>query len=138
MLGAGPPADALALLPWQANEVVAEVKRKQEKKEKKKKKREKRRLEALAAAAEEMENSVLEAEVRAGAAGGCLSGGGCGDPAVRGPAVPCPAGFVGALSPPKHSPGPTGEGSSLRGPGIRLLPGLGTGHLFTLGFPSGK
>lgn len=46
----------------EANEVVAEVKRKQEKKEKKKKKREKRRLEALAAAAEEMENSVLEAE----------------------------------------------------------------------------
>uniref|UniRef100_A0A8B9C686 Nucleolar protein 56 n=1 Tax=Anser brachyrhynchus TaxID=132585 RepID=A0A8B9C686_9AVES len=100
----------------EANEVVAEVKRKQEKKEKKKKKREKRRLEALAAAAEEMENSVLEAEVRAGAPGGCLAGGGCGDPAVRGPAVPCPAGFVGALSPPKHSPGPTGEGSSLRGP----------------------
>lgn len=44
---------------------MAEVKRKQEKKEKKKKKREKRRLEALAAAAEEMENSVQEAEVRA-------------------------------------------------------------------------
>lgn len=46
----------------EANEVVAEVKRKQEKKEKKRKKREKRRLEALAAAAEEMENSVQEAE----------------------------------------------------------------------------
>lgn len=45
--------------------MVAEVKRKQEKKEKKRKKREKRRLEALAAAAEEMENSVQEAEVRA-------------------------------------------------------------------------
>ncbi|NXK97897.1 NOP56 protein, partial [Formicarius rufipectus] len=48
----------------EANEVVAEVKRKQEKKEKKKKKREKRRLEALAAAAEEAEeeNSVMEVE----------------------------------------------------------------------------
>ncbi|NXM75398.1 NOP56 protein, partial [Serilophus lunatus] len=48
----------------QANEVVAEVKRRQEKKEKKKKKREKRRLEALAAAAEEAkeENSVMETE----------------------------------------------------------------------------
>ncbi|NWR40058.1 NOP56 protein, partial [Tachuris rubrigastra] len=46
----------------EANEVVAEVKRKQEKKEKKKKKREKRRLEALAAAAEEAENSVMETE----------------------------------------------------------------------------
>ncbi|KAF1531506.1 Nucleolar protein 56, partial [Eudyptula albosignata] len=45
----------------EANEVVAEVKRKQEKKEKKKKKREKRQLEALAAAAE-VENSVLEME----------------------------------------------------------------------------
>ncbi|KAF1675579.1 Nucleolar protein 56, partial [Pygoscelis papua] len=45
----------------EANEVVAEVKRKQEKKEKKKKKREKRQLEALAAAAE-VENSVLETE----------------------------------------------------------------------------
>ncbi|KAJ7428218.1 hypothetical protein WISP_01527 [Willisornis vidua] len=46
-----------------ANEVVAEVKRKQEKKEKKRKKREKRRLEALAAAAEEAEeNSVMETE----------------------------------------------------------------------------
>ncbi|XP_065606318.1 nucleolar protein 56, partial [Cyrtonyx montezumae] len=45
----------------EANEVVAEVRRKQEKKEKKKKKREKRRLEALAAAAE-MENSVQEVE----------------------------------------------------------------------------
>ncbi|NXU53374.1 NOP56 protein, partial [Turnix velox] len=46
----------------EANEVVAEVKRKQAKKEKKKRKREqeKKRLEALAAAAEE--NSVLEAE----------------------------------------------------------------------------
>lgn len=54
---------------WQASEVVAEVKRKQEKKEKKRKKREKRRLEALAAAAEEMENSALEPEVRAGAGG---------------------------------------------------------------------
>uniref|UniRef100_A0A8C9NL87 Nucleolar protein 56 n=1 Tax=Serinus canaria TaxID=9135 RepID=A0A8C9NL87_SERCA len=47
----------------EANEVVAEVKRKQEKKEKKRKKREKRRLEALAAAAEESaENSVMETE----------------------------------------------------------------------------
>ncbi|NXU44309.1 NOP56 protein, partial [Drymodes brunneopygia] len=47
----------------EANEVVAEVKRKQEKKEKKRKKREKRRLEALAAAAEEAaENSVMETE----------------------------------------------------------------------------
>ncbi|XP_027487462.1 nucleolar protein 56-like [Corapipo altera] len=48
----------------EANEVVAEVKRRQEKKEKKKKKREKRRLEALAAAAEEAkeENSVMETE----------------------------------------------------------------------------
>ncbi|NXA43709.1 NOP56 protein, partial [Eudromia elegans] len=43
----------------EASEVVAEVRRKQEKKEKKKKKREKRRLEALAAA-EELEDSVLE------------------------------------------------------------------------------
>ncbi|XP_057225345.1 nucleolar protein 56 [Malurus melanocephalus] len=44
----------------EANEVVAEVKRRQEKKEKKRKKREKRRLEALAAAAEETaENSVV-------------------------------------------------------------------------------
>ncbi|XP_036238022.1 nucleolar protein 56 [Molothrus ater] len=47
----------------EANEVVAEVKRRQEKKEKKRKKREKRRLEALAAAAEEAaENSVMETE----------------------------------------------------------------------------
>ncbi|NWZ08388.1 NOP56 protein, partial [Agelaius phoeniceus] len=47
----------------EANEVVAEVKRRQEKKEKKRKKREKRRLEALAAAAEEAaENSVMEME----------------------------------------------------------------------------
>ncbi|NXQ00615.1 NOP56 protein, partial [Vidua macroura] len=47
----------------EANEVVAEVKRRQEKKEKKRKKREKRRLEALAAAAEEPEeNSVMETE----------------------------------------------------------------------------
>ncbi|XP_031965263.1 nucleolar protein 56 [Corvus moneduloides] len=47
----------------EANEVVAEVKRRQEKKEKKRKKREKRRLEALAAAAEEgVENSVMETE----------------------------------------------------------------------------
>ncbi|NXX27685.1 NOP56 protein, partial [Nicator chloris] len=48
----------------EANEVVAEVKRRQEKKEKKRKKREKRRLEALAAAAEEpaAENSVIETE----------------------------------------------------------------------------
>ncbi|XP_062349896.1 nucleolar protein 56 [Cinclus cinclus] len=47
----------------EANEVVAEVKRRQEKKEKKRKKREKRRLEALAAAAEETaENSVMETE----------------------------------------------------------------------------
>ncbi|KAF1664475.1 Nucleolar protein 56, partial [Aptenodytes patagonicus] len=45
----------------EANEVVAEVKRKQEKKEKKKKRREKRQLGALAAAAE-VENSVLETE----------------------------------------------------------------------------
>lgn len=57
--------------------MVAEVKRKQEKKEKKKKKREKRQLEALAAAAE-VENSVLETEVKAG---------GCG--AVRGSALSC-------------------------------------------------
>ncbi|NXB41767.1 NOP56 protein, partial [Leucopsar rothschildi] len=41
----------------EANEVVAEVKRRQEKKEKKRKKREKRRLEALAAAAEEQEEN---------------------------------------------------------------------------------
>lgn len=108
MLGASPHPDELALLPWQANEVVAEVKRKQEKKEKKKKKREKRRLEALAAAAEEMEDSVEaeEAEVRAGARGGCLSGRGCGRPAVRGAAGPCPAGFVGALGPPKKTAQP--------------------------------
>ncbi|NXK00264.1 NOP56 protein, partial [Corythaixoides concolor] len=46
----------------EASEVVAEVKRKQEKKEKKRKKREKRRLEALAAAAEEVENAVVEPE----------------------------------------------------------------------------
>ncbi|NXG08584.1 NOP56 protein, partial [Sakesphorus luctuosus] len=47
----------------EANEVVAEVKRRQEKKEKKRKKREKRRLEALAAAAAETEeNSVMETE----------------------------------------------------------------------------
>ncbi|XP_068535514.1 nucleolar protein 56 [Anas acuta] len=89
----------------EANEVVAEVKRKQEKKEKKKKKREKRRLEALAAAAEEMEDSV-EAEVRAGAPGGCLSGRGCGGPAVQGGAGPCPAGFVGALGPQKKTAQP--------------------------------
>lgn len=108
VLGAGPHPDELALLPWQANEVVAEVKRKQEKKEKKKKKREKRRLEALAAAAEEMEDSVEaeEAEVRAGAPGGCLSGRGCGRPAVQGVAGPCPAGFVGALGPQKKQPSP--------------------------------
>ncbi|NWI21860.1 NOP56 protein, partial [Crypturellus soui] len=46
----------------EAREVVAEVRKKQEKKEKKRKKREKRRLEALAAAAEDMENSVLETQ----------------------------------------------------------------------------
>ncbi|NXP69992.1 NOP56 protein, partial [Ramphastos sulfuratus] len=46
----------------EASEVVAEVKRKLEKKEKKKKKREKKRLEALAAAAEDVENSVMEVE----------------------------------------------------------------------------
>ncbi|NXD18124.1 NOP56 protein, partial [Nothocercus nigrocapillus] len=46
----------------EASQVVAEVRKKQEKKEKKKKKREKRRLEALAAAAEDMENLVLETE----------------------------------------------------------------------------
>ncbi|NXA56978.1 NOP56 protein, partial [Nothocercus julius] len=46
----------------EASQVVAEVRKKQEKKEKKKKKREKRRLEALAAAAEDMENAVLETE----------------------------------------------------------------------------
>lgn len=63
--GIGTPPELLSLLP-QANEVVAEVKRKLEKKEKKRKKREKKRLEALAAAAEEVENSVMEVEVRAG------------------------------------------------------------------------
>lgn len=67
----------------QANEVVAEVKRRQEKKEKKRKKREKRRLEALAAAAEESaENSVMETEVRG--MGETLLGGVLGAPDAGG------------------------------------------------------
>ncbi|NWI60959.1 NOP56 protein, partial [Calyptomena viridis] len=59
--GTLPTADNPPCAP-QANEVVAEVKRRQEKKEKKKKKREKRRLEALAAAAEEAQEETEEME----------------------------------------------------------------------------